>query len=299
MNNIYTLFSIKDLENLSGIKAHTIRIWEKRYHLLTPERTDTNIRYYNLNHLKKLLNVSILLKSGLKISKIAELNDQKQKELVIQQISQSDTPDSFMNSILVSMFNFDQHLFETTYNRLLAEFSFREVFKKVFIPLLNNVGIYWQSERVTPAHEHFISNLIKQKLHINIERIQQSTSVNNSKVFVLFLPDNEMHELGLLFIHYELALKGFHSIYLGTSVPTNNLFALQSIFPKINFISYFTIKPEINGVEKYIEEFSRDFLHNKTNKLYLLGRNTQHLEENKLDKNIFLFKDIDKLINKL
>ena len=272
MNNIATRFTIKDLENLSGIKAHTIRIWEKRYGILTPERSDSNIRYYNSANLKKLLNVTLLYNAGHKISKIAELTEEALSQTVVDHISKGGDDSGYMDALILAMINFDQAQFEQTFNRLIAEFSFRHVFLDVFVPLLFRIGIHWQSDNITPAHEHFISNLIKQKLQISIERVQQTVPKTNGVVYVLFLPDNEIHELGLLYLQYELLLRGKHVIYLGQSVPMDNLLALQSVFKKITFISYFTIKPAADEVDMYLEQFSRILLNNRKDSLLITGR---------------------------
>lgn len=163
MNSVKTSFSIRDMENLSGIKAHTIRIWEKRYNLFRPERTNTNIRTYNITSLQKLLNVTLLYNNGYKISKIAKLGDEKIPALVNEIVSQKSEKNHTLNSLKLSMLNFDQSLFLKTYNGLMEEKSFTQIFNEVFIPLLNELGLLWQTNTISPAHEHFISNLIKQK----------------------------------------------------------------------------------------------------------------------------------------
>ena len=206
MNNIKQDFTIKDLENISGIKAHTIRIWEKRYNLLEPKRTDTNIRLYSNENLQKLLNIVLLNKNGYKISKIAKMTSE---ELILQsreQVFVSAVNDEAINSLKLSMFQFDKALFNNTYNSLLNKMTFREIFKDVFIPFLDHIGLLWQTETLLPAHEHFISNLISQKIQIQTEKLQYSVT-NASKTFVLFLPKNEIHELGLLYLNYELVFK--------------------------------------------------------------------------------------------
>jgi len=297
LNNIATRFTIKDLENLSGIKAHTIRIWEKRYGILTPERSDSNIRYYNSANLKKLLNVTLLYNAGHKISKIAELTEEALSQTVVDHISKGGDDSGYMDALILAMINFDQAQFEQTFNRLIAEFSFRHVFLDVFVPLLFRIGIHWQSDNITPAHEHFISNLIKQKLQISIERVQQTVPKTNGVVYVLFLPDNEIHELGLLYLQYELLLRGKHVIYLGQSVPMDNLLALQSVFKKITFISYFTIKPAADEVDMYLEQFSRLLLNNRKDSLLITGR----IVHNKLEMppNVKMFNDLNEMVNKI
>ena len=204
MNNIKSTFSIKDLENLTGIKAHTIRIWEKRYNLLQPERTDTNIRYYSLVNLQKLLNISYLNNNGYKISKIASLNVREIPELV-KEVAQNDLTNSYsIDTFKLSMLNFDQKLFYDTYESLIEEKSFIEIFYQDFIPLLSEIGMLWQTDTITPAHEHFLTSLIRQKILVNTEKIQSQNQEKTDKVFVLYLPDNEVHELGLMIINYQM-----------------------------------------------------------------------------------------------
>src|SRR3970282_882472 len=172
INNVKSVFSIKDLENLSGIKAHTIRIWEKRYNVLKPMRTDTNIRLYDLASLQKLLNIVLLHDYGYKISKIASYSEDKIPSLVREIISSKNSKNHAISAFKMAMMNYDEELFLNTYNWLIAEKSFKEVFHEVFIPLLEELGLLWQTDTITPAHEHFISYLIKQKLLTNTEKLQ-------------------------------------------------------------------------------------------------------------------------------
>lgn len=298
VNSIKSKFSIKDIENLSGVKAHTIRIWEKRYSLFEPKRTDTNIRYYTPDDLKKILNVAFLVEKGLKISKISKLSPEELREAIILEISNSSTSNSYENSILLAMINFDQFQFENIYNTLTNEFSFREIFNDLFIPLLNKIGLQWQSSTITPAHEHFISNLIYQKLHVNIEKVSQNEIIKTDKVFVLFLPMNEIHELGLLYLEYELSLKGYKTIYLGKSVPIESLDSLNTLFNTIVYVSYFTVYPEVNMVMKYLSDFKERHLIND-NELWILGRNTSNLTNSDTIKSITVFNELSNLIDQL
>ena len=215
MNNVKKYFSIRDLENLSGIKAHTIRIWEKRYNLLSPERTDTNIRIYSLASLQKLLNIILLYNNGYKISKIAKIPETELPAVVREIIAKNSMKSHAINAFKLSMINFDLSLFQNTYNSLLSTRSFREIFWEVFMPLLNELGLLWQTDTISPAHEHFITNLIKQKIYTSTEKLQVIEPTRNDKIFVLYLPDNEIHEIGLLFLNYEIVLKGYKTIYLG------------------------------------------------------------------------------------
>lgn len=283
--SIKTLFSIKDLENLSGIKAHTIRIWEKRYNLLQPIRSDTNIRSYDISNLQKLLNAALLNDSGYKVSKIASMKDEELFRTVREMGIEKFSSNQSINAFKLAMLNFDTQAFSNTYNQLLKEATFSEIFIKVFIPFLDQISLLWMSKTISPAHEHFISNLIKQKLLLNIERISDS-GVGTKSTCVLFLPLNEIHELGLLYIHFELLLKGYKSIYLGSSVPIESITEVQNIFNDIVFISYLTVEPSVEKVSGYLERFSKEVLSIKNETLHIVGRNTRHLENKTLPNHI-------------
>ncbi|WCO02779.1 MerR family transcriptional regulator [Psychroserpens ponticola] len=299
MNNIKSTFSIKDLENLSGIKAHTIRIWEKRYNLLQPERTGTNIRYYSLSNLQKLLNISYLNNNGYKISKLATVKTSEIVELVREVAINDGTNNHVLTAFKLSMINFDQKLFYDTYSYLEKEKSFTDIFYDDFIPLLNQIGMLWQTDTITPAHEHFATTLIRQKILINTEILQSQNQVNSKKTFVLFLPDNEVHELGLMMINYKIIENGHQSIYLGQSVPTDSLKDILNYYDEITFISYFTVKPEKENIKNYIKVFSESILKNKLTKLWILGKQLDEIDLNSLPKQIVPFKTIKDLVKKL
>ena len=299
MNNIKSEFTIKDLENFSGIKAHTIRIWEKRYNLLVPNRTDSNIRYYDIQNLQKLLNVSLLNNNGLKISRIADLPDSQIAVKVRELVAKEGANTQASNSFKLAMLNFDENLFNVTYNNLIAQSSLRDVFKNVFLPFLNEIGLLWQVNSITPAHEHFITNLIKQKIHINIERLQLSSPTNFDRIFVLYLPINEIHELGLLYLHFELLLHGYQSIYLGQSVPVANLNDVQKVYNSICFVTYLTVEPSKLSVQEYVNKVKEEVLDESENELWLLGRKVAEADFIPTNSKVKLFKSIDVLLNNL
>lgn len=299
MNNIKSQFSIKDLENLTGIKAHTIRIWEKRYNLLEPKRTDTNIRYYDLASFQKLLNVSYLNNNGYKISKITTLKEDKIPQLVREIASNSNVESHAINTLKLAMLNFDQALFYSTYESLIKEKSFRNIFYDVFIPMLSNIGMLWQTDTITPAHEHFISSLIRQKILINTENVQSKQVNKSKKTFVLYLPDNEIHELGLMFLNYEIVSHGYHSIFLGQSIPLANLTDIQNYYDDIIFVSYFTIKPEKENLHKYIDTFNEVILKPNNSKFWILGQMLSHIGTDKLPSAIKTFSSIKSLTDQL
>ncbi|UQD56308.1 MerR family transcriptional regulator [Flavobacterium sp. K5-23] len=296
MNNIKNIFSIKDLENLSGIKAHTIRIWEKRYNILEPMRTDTNIRYYDLASLQKLLNITLLHDHGYKISKIATYPPETIPKLVQDITSNINSQNHAISAFKMAMMNFDQELFLNTYNWLIAEKSFKEIFYQVFIPLMTELGILWQTDTITPAHEHFISYLIRQKILIQIEKLQGLKPSNNDKVFVLSLPMNEIHELGLMYLNYETLLKGYKTIYLGASMPIENLMDLKKHFDSIIFISYLTIKPDIDSVNDYVSQMIQE-LWDESTQLWYIGSKVEYISSDEFSDKIQVFNSISQLVD--
>ncbi|MBT8287149.1 MAG: MerR family transcriptional regulator [Bacteroidia bacterium] len=299
MNNIQTEFSIKDLENLTGIKAHTIRIWEKRYNLLEPNRTETNIRTYDVESLQKLLNVVFLNKNGFKISKISNIKENEIPVLVREIASRGNQKHHAINSLKLSMMNFDQTLFYNTYSNLLEENSFKEIFYDVFLGVLEEIGVLWQTDTISPAHEHFISTLIKQKILVNIEKVQNLEPVKKDKTCVLFLPDHEIHDIGLLFLNYEMVCKGYHCIFLGQSVPIDCLSDIVDKYNSISFVSYFTVKPEISELDDYLETFNSLLLKDSKNKFIILGQRAKQIDQKKLPKSIMVYDSINDLVKDL
>jgi DNA-binding transcriptional MerR regulator len=299
MNNIKKTFAIRDLENLSGIKAHTIRIWEKRYGLLAPDRTHTNIRRYNLDNLQKLLNITLLYNNGYKISKIANIPEKDIPLAVREIVARKSVKNHAINAIKLAMMNFDQGLFLNTYNSTMTDTSFREIFRDVLMPFLEELGLLWQTNTIGPAHEHFITNLIKQKISANIEKHQALKPTIKDKVFVLFLPENEIHDIGLLYLNYEIVRSGYKTIYLGASMPLDFLPDLTKYFNDLVFLSYFTVMPGRGELEKYIKDFTRLLKVNETTKLWILGRQSRYLADKEFPSYVRSFDSIGQLIEAL
>ena len=211
-------YSISDLSKLSGIKQHTIRIWEQRYDILKPERTDTKIRFYSDKELKQIMNIALLNKKGLKISKIAELSD---KELLskVNEVEKSEyNQDIVIDQLTKSMISFDELSFEKIINKAILNFGFKSVMLEVIYPFLEKIGLLWQTGHINPAQEHFISNLIRQKIIVAIDG-QVIKHKPESKKVMMFLPQNELHEIAILFYSYVLKLNHHHVIYLGANLP--------------------------------------------------------------------------------
>lgn len=299
MNVIKSVFSIKDLENLSGIKAHTIRIWEKRYDILEPMRTDTNIRSYDIANLQKLLNICLLIKHGYKISRIATFSNEKITTMVNEISSEKNTKSHAISAFKIAMMNFDQTAFLKTYDDLLNEKKFSTVFYDVFIPLLEELGLLWQTATISPAHEHFISHLIKQKLLINIEKLQRTTSEKSDRVFVLYLPSNEIHELGLLYLNYEILRNGYKTIFLGSSIPTECLLDVKKYFNNITFVTYITVEPSPEHINNYIQIVHDTILKDSDSKLYVLGRMTEFIDNQSFLEKIKIFPTIGEFSKEL
>ncbi len=215
-------YSIKDLEKLTGVKAHTIRIWEKRYGIINPERTDTNIRTYSDDELKRLLNVSILNNHGLKISKIAKLKPED-LNIELNRIAETDSKyETQIDSLVVSMVDLDRRKFEKILGDCTLRMGFEDTCIRVLYPFLQKVGLMWQTDSINPAQEHFISNLIRQKLFVAIDELYDPNLDGRPKA-VMYLPEGEMHELGLLFYRFLMEKRGYNTIYLGQSVPFHDL----------------------------------------------------------------------------
>ena len=294
LNNIKSEFTIKDLESFSGIKAHTIRIWEKRYNLFQPNRTDSNIRYYNIDQMLKLLNVSILYKNNLKISKIAAMTPEKIQEEARGFLSVKVAHENLILAFKMSMINFDEKSFNDLFSDSLNVMGFRSVFVEVLVPFLYEIGNLWQLSAITPAHEHFISNLIKQKIHGAIEnlKIENESSLTP---YILYLPPREIHEIGLLYLHYELLEKGHKSIYLGQSVPLSNLKDLAAIYDEIDFVTYLTVEPSDMEVDEYLTDMKELVLLMPEYKLHVMG--TKVKEFSKSLSEVYSYKGVEDFLN--
>ena len=299
MKTIKSVFSIKDLENLTGIKAHTIRMWEKRYDLLEPERSKTNIRSYNLRNMQKLLNINFLNTSGFKISKIAAL-DENEITTKVRELSISENIEHHsFNAFKLSMLNFNHQLFYKTYNQLLEEKSFRQIFNEILHPFIINIGMLWQTQTISSAHERFITSHIRQKILIHIERLQSIDPRPRTKTFVLFLPVNEVNDIGLLYINYELLSKGYHTIYLGENIPTENLKQLNNLYKDITYISYLTEMPSMKNISTYLDDIYETSLKGTPNTMLITGKRIKDLNVENLPEKMTVYKSLDNLVKDL
>ena len=245
-------YTIKDLENLSGIKAHTIRIWEKRYNLFSPFRSDTNIRSYSGNDLKKLLNVAQLNREGIKISKIVAMAPVVLDQVVQELFKESTDVELTIERLIASMIDLNEPEFEHILSDLLIDKPFENVVMDYIFPFLERIGILWQTGSISPAQEHFISNLIRNRIIVATDKLPVPSTYKPSN-FILFLREAELHELGLLFCNYLLKKLGYKTIYLGQSVPLSDLVKVQEEY-QANYLVTSLINSNITpGTDKYLK----------------------------------------------
>lgn len=231
-------YKIKDIETLTGIKAHTIRIWEKRYGMLIPERTDTKIRTYTDADLSFLLNVSLLNKKGVKISKIATMGASAIHSMVAE-IRLNSSVDNAEEKLILALLELDEQLFRNTLNDLIKNKGLEATFAENLIPFLDRIGVMWLVNSITAAQEHFISNLIRQKVITEIDKLP--IPPKSSESVLLFLPEHDWHEIGLLFYQYLLRSKGHYTYYLGQSLPYDSLVdCIERLQPTVVLSSWLT-----------------------------------------------------------
>ncbi|MCF8278530.1 MAG: MerR family transcriptional regulator [Flavobacteriales bacterium] len=250
-------YSIKDLEKLSGVKAHTIRIWEKRYGVIKPTRTDTNIRVYCDTELKKLLNVAILNSHGHKISKIAKF---KQDEIFTELEKLNSVEQQFqvqIDLLVMAMIDLDRRQFEKVLADSTLKIGFEDTAIKILYPFLQKVGVMWQTDDVNPAQEHFISSLIIQKLYVAIDQAYQPEIVNAKKA-LLYLPEGEYHEMGLLFYRYLMKRRGYETIYLGQSVPYSDLVKVINSHNPDVVVTAFVASIQCEKLQSYLKTLASD-----------------------------------------
>lgn len=220
-------FTIKDLENLSGIKAHTIRIWEQRYSFLNPQRTETNIRYYSNDELQKILNIALLNKYGYKISHINRMSLAEMNEKILLLTPPQAQQERIVNEMIRHMVEVDMEALETVLDTYIKAKGIEKTIIQIIFPFLERIGILWLTNHINPAQEHLVSNLIRQKLIVGIDGVRPE--MMTAKSVLLFLPEGEHHELGLLFVHYLLKSRGIKVLYLGTNVPMKDVDCVASL----------------------------------------------------------------------
>lgn len=256
------IYSIKDLEKLSGIKAHTLRIWEQRYAIIIPKRTKTNIRYYTDEDLRAILNVTVLNKNGFKISKIAAMNAEERSLKVAALSEKSFEHDTQLDALTISMIEMDEYKFDRIINANIQQLGFERTMLEVIHPFLDKLGLLWLTGSIHPVQENFMSYLIRQKIIVAIDNLP-ITLGRSTKKFLLYLPEGENQELSLLFMHYLLRSRNFQVIYIGQNMSIDDLRDVYQIH-KPDFI--YTIISETftrQSIDKYLDQLAYHFKESK------------------------------------
>lgn len=256
------VYSIKDLEKLSGIKAHTIRIWEQRYSILAPQRTKTNIRYYQDEDLRTLLNVALLNKNGIKISKIAKMKEEELAENIaaVSEINFEDGTQ--LDALTISMIEMDENKFDRIINTNINQIGFERTMMEVIYPFLDKLSLLWLTGSITPVQENFISYLIRQKI-ISAINVTPLSSGGEIEKIILYLPEGERQELSLLFMHYLLKSRGRHVLYLGQDISISDLVDANRIQKPAFIFTMITETFAKEPVQNYVDRLAETFPNTK------------------------------------
>ncbi|MEM8939452.1 MAG: MerR family transcriptional regulator [Bacteroidota bacterium] len=290
-----SVYSIKDLEHLSGIKAHTIRIWEQRYDIFSPQRTSSNIRFYDEDDLKSILNISALRNHGYRISKIVEMSDEDIFAEVEKATAKAKSFDDQIHSLTIAMVDMNEPLFVETLNQNTSKYGFEKTMMDIVYPFMNKIGILWLTNSINPAQEHFISHLVRQKLISATDQLEFS---DNAPLFLLFLPEGELHELGMLLANYMLRARGMKTIFFGQTVPIN---ALEEVYHKLEpdfILTSLTTSPDPSEVQQYVNSLSNKF---KETRILITGARVvgQDLYVNGNTTILNKFKDLEEIIQNI
>jgi DNA-binding transcriptional MerR regulator len=284
-------FSIKDLEQLSGIKAHTIRVWEQRYGIIKPKRTDTNIRFYSNEELKIVLNISLLNRYGYKISHIDKMNAKEVREKIFS-LSHSDAQEErLVNELIQCMIDLEVEKFEEALDNCIKMQGIEKTTVKIVFTFLEKVGVLWQTNHINPAQEHLVTNIIRQKLILAIENIK--TPIEKEKTVLLYLPEGEYHELCLLFLSYIIKNRGIYVLYLGSNIPLKDVLYVVNHKKPLYLYSHLTAIGHSFNLDKYLTQASTKL---QGTKLILSGQLIQGYKKS-IPNNIELKKSLVEVIN--
>ncbi|MBO9671847.1 MAG: MerR family transcriptional regulator [Sphingobacteriaceae bacterium] len=274
-------YSISDLEQLSGIHSHTIRIWEQRYKALSPMRSQGNTRLYDDRQLRKLLNIVSLTKSGFKISKICSLSDEGIDKLFDQQFSYSsddEQADYYISQLISYGLAFDECSFNDLIDQGIYKLGLSDCYRKIIYPLLVRLGLMWRKDDICPAHEHFLCNIIRQKIFTHINNLQLTG--HSGEKWLLFLPEDEDHDIGLLFASYMLRMHHHQVIFLGSKVPLDSIKRVLSTV-KVSHVLFFMIKSRLaSTAQKIIDQLSEIC---SSTKIHLAGNSEVIGKLNRID----------------
>ncbi len=285
-------FSIKDIETITGIKSHTIRIWEQRYDFLVTKRTDTNIRFYSDDDLRLLLNVATLNDHGYKISEIAKMSADEMSNKV-HEISHNDSSYScYIKTLTTQALSFNEKLFKKELSSCIKKVGLELAVLQVVYPFLQNIGVLWQTGMMNPAQEHFASSLIKQRLTVAIDSLKPQ-EIENPKKFLLFLPDGEYHEIALLFAYYIIKSHGHEVLYLGQSLTVSYVKDVFKSYQPDYIFSILTNSLQEEEADKMLNLFASNF---PNNQVILAGGRIQGTDLIKF-KNIVFLNEIPSLLS--
>ena len=283
-------YSIKDLEQVTGIKAHTIRIWEQRYHFLQPSRTETNIRSYSSEELKTILNVSLLNKYGFKISHIDKMSPDQIEEKILSLNQLDAIKERVVNVLIKEMVSLNMSAFEKQLDIYIGQKGVDKTITEIVFPFLERVGILWMTNHINPAQEHLATNLLRQKIILGIERLP-AVSAQNKNV-ILFMPEGEYHEVGLLFVYFLLKQEGIYVNYLGANVPMRDLVYLTTV-KKPNYVfCHLTSPSKVFKLDRFITQIGQV---STTNPVMLSGLFMKDYK-GKLPENISLKKSLAEVV---
>jgi MerR family transcriptional regulator, light-induced transcriptional regulator len=267
-------FTIKDVENLTGVKAHTIRIWEQRYSFIKPQRTDTNIRYYNNNELKTILNISLLNKYGYKISHINRMSSDEVKDKIHSLSSSVAQLERVINELIQAMIDLRIDVFEAVLDDYVRTRGIEKTITQIIFPFMEKIGVLWATDHINPAQEHLVSNIIRQKLIVGIEGVQSFVNVNKS--VLLFLPEGEYHEMGLLYVQYLLKSRGISTIYIGANVPLEDVKFVADLKKPDFIFTHLTSVSSSFSFERFLSQITRKL---ESHPIVISGRLAQSYEK--------------------
>jgi len=284
-------FTIKDLENLSGIKAHTIRIWEQRYSFLKPQRTDTNIRYYSSEELKTILNISLLNRYGYKISHIDRMSDEEIRSKIVK-LSQSEAQqERIVNELIQTMVDLEIEKLELVLDNYIAGYGIEKTITQIIFPFMERIGILWVTNRINPAQEHLVTNIIRQKLIAGIERVD--SVIQTTRSILLFLPENEHHELGLLFMYYLLKVRGIQVLYIGANVPLKDVAYVANLKKPQFLYTHLTSVASNFNMERFLNR-----LHTSVPQIpFLITGNITNTYKKKLPPNVHFKRSLAEIMS--
>ena len=286
------MFSISKLSQFSGIKAHTIRMWEQRYNALNPGRSEGNTRYYDNIQLRRLLNIVSLMDSEYKVSELCTMSDEKLSELtgnLTPELKTDERNEYFIAQLLTASITYDEAHFEKVFSQCLLKQGLKETYNQVIYPLLNRIGLMWTKDTIVPAQEHFISNLIRQKLFSALDSLPPAKT--DAETWLLFLPENEHHDMGLLFANYLIRSAGKKVFYLGDNVPFSSLESAVKDTKAQNMLLLLVHYDFVKDTQDYIDQLS----HNFSSKNIFIAGNQKLISKLSLGSKLHWLKSIEEL----